>query len=91
MADFKSERFRGAQLLGNWILWLGYGCFFITACLIVILLAVIGNGNGLVSFLTFIVAVGGIFAMVIAGMFFLWASFALRIMVAIEHNTHSSG
>lgn len=90
MADFQSERFRGAQLLGNSLLGLGYACFFLAACFIVIFLAVLGNANGLVSFLTLIIAIGGIFVTAIVAMLFLWASFVLRVVVAIEHNTHLS-
>jgi len=88
MADFKSERFHGAQLLGTWIFGLGMGCFFITACQLVCFIAVLSQGNALASSLAFIISIGGIFVTGMTGLMFLWGSFALRLMVSIEHNTH---
>jgi len=88
MADFKSERFRSAQLLGNWLFGIGISCFFIMACLIVVFLAVASQGNALASFLTLMPTLSGIIGFGAAGLFFLWASLALRLMVSIEHNTH---
>jgi len=64
--------------------------FFLTACFVVVLLAAIGNTNGLIWFLTLVIAIGGIFIWATTGMMFLWASFALRVIFAIEHNTHVS-
>jgi len=78
MADFKSERFRSAQILGSWLFGIGMVCFFLMACLIIVFLAVVSQGNALVSVLTLMPTLGGIFASGAAGMFFLWASLALR-------------
>jgi hypothetical protein len=88
MADFKSERFRSAQILGSWLFGIGISCFFIMACLIIVFLAVVSQGNALVSFLTLMPTLGGIVGFGAVGVFFLWASLALRLMVSIEHNTH---
>ena len=90
MADFRSDRFRGAQLLGNWLYGIGIAWFFIAACLVVIFLAIASQSNALVAVLSFMPVVSGIIGSVVGGLVFMWASFSLRIMIAIEHNTHVS-
>jgi hypothetical protein len=60
------------------------------ACLIVVFFAIVSQGNAIASFLALMPTLTGILASGAAGMFFLWASFALRVMVAIENNTHVS-
>jgi hypothetical protein len=88
MADFKSERFRSAQLLCSWLFGIGIGCFFIMACLIIVFLAVASQSNVIVSFLALMPTLSGIVGFGAGGLFFLWASLSLRLMISIEHNTH---